>query len=202
MISDNLPKLLISTRNEHKLREIRAIMKDTDLKMVGLDAFQDAPEVEEDRDTLEGNASKKAEELFHFTGLPTMSDDTGLEVDALGGAPGVRSARFAGEDANAADNRALLLDQLEDSDNRRARFRTVVALTTTEGTHLFEGICEGVITREERGDGGFGYDCIFQPDGYDRTFAELPADIKNSISHRGRALARFAEWMTQNSLPA
>jgi len=102
---------------------------------------------------------------------------------------------------NKSLNRALLLDQLEDSDNRRARFRTIVALTTSEGTRLFEGTCEGVITREERGDSGFGYDCIFQPDGYDQTFAELPSDIKNAISHRGRALAQFAEWMTHNSLP-
>ena len=177
MTSENPSKLLISTQNPHKLREIRAIMNKSDLELVSLDAIHDAPEVVEDRDTLDGNASKKAEELFQFAGLPTMSDDTGLEVDALGGAPGVRSARFAGENATAAVNRALLLDQLEDSDNRRARFRTVVALTTSEGTRLFEGTCEGVITREERGDSGFGYDCIFQPDGYDQTFAELPSDI-------------------------
>ena len=201
MTSENPSKLLISTQNPHKHREIRAIMNKSDLELVSLDAIHDAPEVVEDRDTLDGNASKKAEELFQFAGLPTMSDDTGLEVDALGGAPGVRSARFAGENATAAVNRALLLDQLEDSDNRRARFRTIVALTTSEGTRLFEGTCEGVITREERGDSGFGYDCIFQPDGYDQTFAELPSDIKNAISHRGRALAQFAEWMTHNSLP-
>ena len=108
----DLYKLLISTQNPHKLREIRAIMNKSDLELVSLDAIHDAPEVVEDRDTLDGNASKKAEELFQFAGLPTMSDDTGLEVDALGGAPGVRSARFAGENATAAVNRALLLVQV------------------------------------------------------------------------------------------
>ena len=189
------PKLLVSTRNPHKLREIMAILAGADIELVSLDAFPDAPEIEEDRDTLEGNAAKKAEELHQLTGLPTMSDDTGLEVDALGGAPGVRSARFAGEDADAVANRMLLLKQLEGADDRRARFRTVIALATNEGTCFFEGVCEGTIIREERGHGGFGYDPIFLPEGHAETFAEMSSDIKNAISHRGRALAAFASAM-------
>lgn len=186
------PKLLVSTRNPHKLREIMAILDGSGVELVSLAAFPDAPDVIEDRDTLEGNAAKKAEELHAFTGLPTMSDDTGLEVDALGGAPGVRSARYAGEDADAVANRALLLRQMEAADDRRARFRTVIALTTTEGTRFFEGVCEGTIIGEERGHGGFGYDPVFLPDGHDETFAEMASNTKNAISHRGRALAAFA----------
>ncbi|MDE2995141.1 MAG: RdgB/HAM1 family non-canonical purine NTP pyrophosphatase [Bacteroidota bacterium] len=185
-------KLLVSTRNQHKLREITAILAGTGVELVSLDAFPDAPEVIEDRDTLAGNAAKKSEELHALTGIPTMADDTGLEVDALNGAPGVLSARYAGEDATPADNRRLMLDRMEDADNRRARFRTVIAMTTDEGTRLFEGTCEGVITREERGQGGFGYDPIFLPDGHTETFAEMDAGTKNTISHRGRALQAFA----------
>lgn len=186
-------KLLVSTRNAHKLREITAIMQPLGVDLVSLNTFPDAPEVDEDRPTLEGNAAKKAEELYAFTGLPTIADDTGLEVPALNGAPGVRSARFAGEDADDAANRTLLLERLREADDRRARFRTVIALTTSEGTRLFEGICEGTIIQRERGDGGFGYDPIFQPDGQELTFAEMPATSKNQISHRGRALQAFAD---------
>lgn len=185
-------KLLVSTRNQHKLREITAILAGTGVELVSLDGFPDAPEVIEDRDTLEGNAAKKSEELHALTGIPTMADDTGLEVDALNGAPGVLSARYAGEDASPADNRRLMLERMEDADDRRARFRTVIAMTTDEGTRLFEGACEGVITREERGQGGFGYDPIFLPDGHTETFAEMDAGTKNAISHRGRALQAFA----------
>jgi len=187
------PKLLVSTRNTHKLREITAIMQPLGVDLVSLDAFPDAPDVVEDRETLEGNAAKKAVELHALTGLPTIADDTGLEVHALDGAPGVRSARFAGEDADDTANRTLLLKRLEGADDRRARFRTVIALATNEGTWLFEGICAGIIIDHERGDGGFGYDPIFQPDGETLTFAEMPSEAKNQISHRGRALQAFSE---------
>lgn len=191
-------KLLVSTRNRHKLREITAIMEPLGVDLVSLDAFPDAPEVDEDQDTLEGNAAKKAQELFDYSGLPTIADDTGLEVAALGGAPGVRSARFAGEDADDAANRALLLRQLRNADDRRAHFRTVIALATDVGTWFFEGVCRGVITHEERGDGGFGYDPIFLPNGHDDTFAEMSDETKNSISHRSRALAELAEGLERN----
>lgn len=201
------PKLLVSTRNAHKLREITAIMQPLGVELVSLDAFPDAPEVIEDRATLEGNAAKKAEELHAFTGLPAIADDTGLEVSALDGAPGVRSARFAGDDADDQANRSLLLERLRAADDRRARFRTVIALTTHEGTRLFEGICAGEIIHEERGDGGFGYDPIFQPEGESHTFAEMPSDAKNRISHRGRALQAFADafdasWLQEPAGPA
>ena len=186
------PKLLISTRNPHKLREITAIMESTGVELVSLAAFPDAPEVDEDRETLEGNAIKKACQLQAFSGLPTVADDTGLEVEALGGAPGVRSARFAGEDADDAANRALLLDRLQDADDRRARFRTVIALCTATGIHTFEGLCPGTIIREERGEKGFGYDPLFQPEGHDSTFAQMTDEQKNAISHRGRALQALA----------
>ena len=194
------PKLLVSTRNPHKLREITAIMEFTGVELVSLAAFPDAPEVDEDRETLEGNAIKKACELQAFTGLPTLADDTGLEVMALDGAPGVRSARFAGEDADDAANRALLLERLEDADDRRARFRTVIALCTAAGTHTFEGTCPGTIIREERGEKGFGYDPIFQPEGHGITFAQMSDNEKNAISHRGRALKAFARSFTPSML--
>ena len=187
----NPSDLLISTRNSHKLREIHAIMADLDLNLLDLGQFPDAPEVEEDRDRLEGNAMKKAEVLFSFTGLPTMADDTGLEVAALGGAPGVHSARFAGPMADSAGNRSLLLKRLQGVDDRRAQFKTVIAFATESGTWLFEGVCRGTITHEEKGDGGFGYDSIFRPQGYEQTFAELAEEEKNRISHRGRALEKF-----------
>jgi XTP/dITP diphosphohydrolase len=183
--------LLISTRNSHKLREIHAIMADLNLNLIDLGQFPDAPEVEEDQDHLEGNAMKKAEVLFSFTELPTMADDTGLEVAALGGAPGVHSARFAGPMADSAANRALLLKRLHGVDDRRAQFKTVIAFATESGTRVFEGVCGGTITREEKGEGGFGYDSIFKPQGYEQTFAELAEEEKNRISHRGRALEKF-----------
>jgi len=186
-------KLLVSTRNAHKLREITAIMQPLGVELVSLNAFPDAPEVDEDRDTLEGNAIKKAEDLHAHTGLPSIADDTGLEVSTLAGAPGVRSARYAGKNADDAANRSLLLKRLRDADDRRARFRTVIALATSEGTRLFEGICDGIIIHDERGDGGFGYDPIFQPEGQSLTFAQMPSDAKNRISHRGRALQAFAD---------
>ncbi len=153
--------------------------------------FPDAPDVEETEDTLEGNAMLKATAIFEHTGLPSLADDTGLEVDVLDGRPGVFSARFAGEQASDADNRALLLNLLAGEENRTARFKTVVAIHDTDGITYFEGVCEGHITRQERGMGGFGYDPIFVPEDSDCTFAELDAKEKNRISHRGRAMAAY-----------
>jgi len=199
MASAEPAKLLVSTRNDHKLREIHAIMVNMDLNLISLAEFPDSPEVIEDLSTLEGNAAKKAKVLHAFASLPTMADDTGLEVLALDGAPGVHSARYAGEDADDSSNRALLLknmEHLEHPGDRRAQFRTVIALTLDSGTYLFEGACKGRITLEERGEGGFGYDSIFEPQGLDKTFAELSSEEKNQISHRGRALERFAAYMS------
>jgi XTP/dITP diphosphohydrolase len=187
-------RLLVSTRNPGKLAEIKAIF---DLPVLVLSSALDVPglpEVEEDGDTLEANAVKKAEVLARRTEQWTLADDTGLEVDALGGAPGVRSARYAGEDGNAVLNCIKLLSDLADTEDRRARFRTVIALADPSGDcRCVEGSCPGVITREARGDGGFGYDPLFQPDGFGVTFAEMDAGEKNRISHRARALVAAKE---------
>ncbi len=188
--------LVISTRNPNKVREIQAILTDIPVKLITLADFPDAPEVIEDKETLDENASKKAQVLFAHTGIATMADDTGLEVMALHGAPGVHSARYAGTNPTQADNRAHLIEQLKGIDHRRAQFRTSIAFTTASGTYLFEGICKGRILSKERGDGGFGYDSLFVPDGFEDSFAEMNAEDKNAISHRGRALKRFASYLT------
>jgi XTP/dITP diphosphohydrolase len=184
-------KLLIATRNRHKLDEIRAILNMPGLDLVSCVDYPQVPEVVEDGDTLEQNAIKKAQELAAATGLWTLADDTGLEVDALSGAPGVISARYAGEPSDAAANISRLLSELESVDERRARFRTVIALSSPSGeTRTVDGVCEGTITKKPRGDHGFGYDPVFLPEESDETFAELTADAKNRISHRARALAQ------------
>lgn len=184
-------QLLFATTNAGKARELRAYLSDLPVEVRTLADLTNAPEVEEDRPSLQGNARKKAETLYRHTGIPTVADDTGLEVDALGGAPGVRSARFAGNDVTEADNRAKLLREMEQKTNRNARFRTVLAFTVNGETRFFEGVCNGTITKAERGDGGFGYDSLFKPEGETRTFAELTKEEKNSISHRGHALQKF-----------
>jgi XTP/dITP diphosphohydrolase len=189
-------KLIIATGNLHKLKEIREIFSMPRLELVGLEGVPGAPEVEEDRDTFEGNAIKKAATLAAFSGVWTMADDSGLEVDALGGAPGVYSARYAGEPADYTANNVKLLRELSGVTNRSARFRCVIALCTPAGeVRTVEGRCEGCIATAECGAGGFGYDPLFIPAGHDTTFAEMTAEAKNAISHRGRALALAAtEW--------
>lgn len=186
-------QLIIATGNKHKLEEIRAILSLPGLELVGLDAVPGAPDVEEDRDTFEGNAIKKAATLAQFTGKWALADDSGLEVDALGGAPGVFSARYAGKSADYAANNVRLFRELTGVINRTARFRCVMALCSPEGqTHTVEGRCEGCIAGAEKGAGGFGYDPLFLPEGHDTTFAEMAPEAKNAISHRGRALAKAA----------
>ena len=188
-------QIVLATRNPGKVAELRALLADLPVELVSAADVEGAPEVEEDAPSLEGNARKKAEALHRHTGLPALADDTGLEVDALGGAPGVHSARFAGPDAADAANRAKLLNDLSGAANRSARFRTVLAFAEGDEMQFFEGVCEGTITEVERGVGGFGYDALFQPDGKTRTFAEMPAEAKNQISHRGRALQQFATFL-------
>lgn len=187
--------LLLATRNPGKIDEIRLALDGLDVTVhTGID-MSELPDVEETEDTLEGNARLKAETLYRLTGMPTLSDDTGLEVKALGGDPGVRSARFAGEPSDPVLNRALLMEKMRDQGDRSARFRTVMAFTDETGTHLFDGICEGVITTAERGSGGFGYDALFEPVRLAKTFAELDAGTKNRISHRGKALRKFVRFL-------
>lgn len=181
--------LVLATGNPGKVAELRDLLADLPLTLIPASDLDDPLKVTEDADTLAGNARKKARAFHEQTGQPTLADDTGLEVAALDGGPGVHTARFAGPDATPDDNKRRLLDLMEKVEDRRARFRTVVALIDHEGTaRTFEGVCNGTITTTPRGDGGFGYDPLFQPDGYDQTFAEMPPDLKNQISHRRKAL--------------
>ena len=193
-------RIVFATNNEHKLSEIRSILGDAievlSLKDIGCD--EDIPETGL---TLDENALQKAQYVHDNYHVDCFADDTGLEVDALGGAPGVFSARYANmenpnvESHDAEANMSRLLRELGDNDNRRARFRTVIALIQQEQVYRFEGIVNGEIIRERRGGEGFGYDPIFQPDGYDQTFAELGLDIKNQISHRARATAKLCKHL-------
>lgn len=189
-------RLVLATRNPGKVDEIRALLSGLPLKLIPSDALDEPLDVEEDAPTLRGNAEKKARAYHNATGLPALADDTGLEVDALDGAPGVHTARFAGPDATPDDNMHRLLDALNGVGDRSARFRTVVCLVDTDGTaYSFDGTCEGTITREPRGEGGFGYDPIFLPNGHEQTFAEMNADRKNAISHRKNALEHASEYL-------
>ena len=188
-------RLVLATRNPGKVAELRARLAGLDVDLVSA-ADLDAPEVEEDADTLRGNAERKARALFAHAGRPALADDTGLEVDALDGRPGVWSARYAGPDATDEDNRRHLLTELAGAPRRTARFRTVLAYADAAGVQFFDGVCEGLITTEEEGAGGFGYDPVFRPAAGDgRTFAQMSAEEKNRISHRGRALDAFASWL-------
>jgi len=189
--------LLIATRNAHKTREIGQMLG-SGWRVSDLLSFPHSPVMEETGATFEENAMLKALGISQvFTGL-VLADDSGLEVDALGGAPGVRSARFAGGNANDAENRRALIQLLKNlrGDELKARFRCVMVLAT-QGELLgsFEGTVEGKVIPEERGFGGFGYDSLFIPNGYSETFAELQPEIKNSLSHRGRALAKVLEFL-------
>lgn len=189
-------KLVIATRNAHKLEEIQAIFDFQDLEVQSAFDFPEIPDVVEDGDTLEANAEKKAVEIARVTGCWSMADDSGLEVVALNGAPGVYSARYAGEECSYADNNKKLLQELADKDDRSACFRTVVALSDPEGNvRTVAGKCPGQIIEGLRGTNGFGYDPLFIPDGYSETFAELDSSVKNNISHRARALRKaHAAW--------
>lgn len=183
--------LLIASGNRNKIKELEQLLRPLEIRLVSTLDYPEMEEVVEDQETLEGNALKKAREWHARTGLAALADDTGLEVEALGGAPGVHSARYAGPDAGDSDNVAKLLKAMEGESNRSARFRTVVALVGEEGEHqLFEGVCEGDILSAPTGDHGFGYDPVFRSSGYSRSFAELTGEEKNRISHRGLAMKR------------
>jgi XTP/dITP diphosphohydrolase len=191
-------ELVCASANPDKVAEISEILAACGVTLIPRP--DSVPEVIEDADTLEGNARLKAVAICHATGLPAVADDTGLEIDALGGAPGVRSARFAGEDASYEDNVARVLRELEscgaaEPGERNARFRTVVLVRWPDGRELVvAGVCEGVITPERRGEAGFGYDPVFAPlDAGGRTFAQLTPDEKHAMSHRGRALRALAD---------
>lgn len=190
-----MEKLVFATNNRHKLEEVSAMTGGT-VKIVSLAEIGCHDDIPETADTFQGNALQKAAYVYEHFGLPCFADDSGLEVDCLGGIPGVLSARYAGEHGNSEANIAKLLDAMKGSENRKADFKTVVALILPDGkTEFFEGRVDGVITMEKRGEGGFGYDPIFIPDGYDKTFAELGENIKNKISHRAKAIAALCEYL-------
>ena len=186
--------IVFATNNRHKLEEVQAVLGEgfrlTTPRELGI--TEDIPE---EQDTLEGNASQKARYLYERTGKNCFADDTGLEVAALGGAPGVRSARYAGPGHDSQKNMELLLNNMTGKTDRRARFRTVISLILDGEEHLFEGTVEGTILDAPCGEAGFGYDPVFVPEGYDTTFAEMSAEAKNAISHRGRAVARLAAFL-------
>ena len=194
-----MKKLVFATNNEHKLSEVRAILKDTYqvLSLKDINCFEDIPET---ADNLEDNARQKAHYIYEHYDVNCFADDSGLEVEALDGAPGVYSARFAalegtGEPHDSKANTNRLLRELKEKNNRKAQFRTIVCLIQDGQEHLFEGIVKGTINTEERGSAGFGYDPVFMPIGYDKTFAELGEDVKNSISHRARAIKKLVEYL-------
>ena len=194
-------KLVLATRNQDKVREIGKILKIEDgIELLSLHNYPDAPDVVEDGKTYEENAIKKASELAEYTGHLTIADDSGLEVDALGGAPGVHSARYAGENASDRDRIVKLLSALQNvpDDRRLGRFICAVAIADPLAQVLVvRGVCEGRIIRMPRGTKGFGYDPVFVPVGYDKTFAELGDEIKNQISHRAKALDEATKLLSE-----
>jgi XTP/dITP diphosphohydrolase len=197
-----MTKLLIGTGNIGKLREIKTILGDLPYEIVSLADFNDLETPEETGATYNTNAMLKADSYARQTGLLTLADDSGLEVEALNWGPGVLSARYAGDDASDADRRSLLLSEFAKtgSQNRTARFVCFVAIAFPDRPSIIsltEGVCTGRVIDVARGAGGFGYDPLFVPDGYDLTFAELPDNVKNRISHRGRALAEAREFLIE-----
>jgi XTP/dITP diphosphohydrolase len=189
-----MPDLLFATNNQHKLREIREIMGN-DFRVLSLKDTNLDVEIPETQETIEGNALQKARFIYAQTGRDCFADDTGLEIDALDGRPGVYSARYAGEGCSFDDNIDKILKELEGAGTRNACFRSVICLIINGDDFLFEGRVDGSITPSRKGDSGFGYDPVFLPDGYQQTFAEMPAYLKNGISHRGRAIDKMMKWL-------
>jgi XTP/dITP diphosphohydrolase len=189
-----MKKLVFVTNNAHKIKEISEIIGN-EFRIISLAEIGCFDEIPEDAETLEGNASFKARFVYNKYGRDCFADDTGLEIDALEGRPGVRSARYAGEDCNPENNIRKVLAELEGKTNRRARFRTVIALIRNGIEEQFEGSVEGVILYEKRGKEGFGYDPVFLPDGYDLSFAEMPLEEKNKISHRALATRKLTDHL-------
>ena len=189
-------KLVFATNNRHKLQEVSAMLGDR-FELLSLADIGCTADIPETSDTFSGNALQKARYVKEHFGMDCFADDTGLEVRALNGAPGVHSARYAGDHDSEA-NITRLLGELQGKDDRTARFRTVIALLTEGREYLFEGIVNGHISEERKGQGGFGYDPVFVPDGYTDSFAVLGEDIKNTISHRARAVGKLVEFLNSN----
>lgn len=187
-------ELIFATNNRHKLEEVQLILGDS-YRLLTPQDYGITEDIPEEQPTLEGNALQKARYIYEKTGTDCFADDTGLEVETLGGAPGVYSARYAGESKDNNANMDLLLENLRDKPNRKARFRTAIALIIDGKEHLFEGIVNGTILETKSGTQGFGYDPLFQPEGFTETFAQMDMEIKNEISHRGRAVCKLAEFL-------
>ena len=187
-------KLVVATNNAHKLEEISAILGN-EMELLSLKDIHCNADIPETADTLEGNARQKAMYIHENYGMDCFADDTGLELEALNGAPGVFSARYAGDGHDSEANMQKLLKELEGKENRKAQFRTAICLIMEGKEYLFEGIVKGHIIEEKRGGAGFGYDPIFVPEGYNQTFAELGNDVKNTISHRARAVEKLCTFL-------
>ena len=189
-------KLVFATNNQHKIQEIKQLLDDS-IELLCLNDINCTDDIPENRETLEGNASEKSFYIFNKYGINCFADDTGLEIEALNGEPGVYSARFAGEERSSENNMNLVLERLDKIKNRKARFRTVISLVIDGHETQFEGVVDGHILEEKHGQTGFGYDPIFQPIESDYSFAELSMDEKNKISHRGRAVQKLIKYLTQ-----
>lgn len=191
--------LCLATRNTHKLEEIRAKLGNR-FRLISLDDVGCTEELPETTDTIPGNSLQKAQFVFEHYNVACVADDSGLEIDALGGAPGVHSAYYAGPQRSHEDNIQKVLGELRKTSNRSAQFRTVLTLVTANGMQVFEGILRGNILHEPRGKNGFGYDPIFQPEGTDLSLAQLSLEEKNKISHRARAIEKLVSYFQTNSL--
>lgn len=189
-------KIIFATHNNHKLHEIRSLLN-SDIKICSLADLGFYDDVPETQATLDGNAQEKAQFVYKKFAEACFADDTGLEIEALNNAPGVYSARYAGEEKDAKKNMQKVLHEMQNIDNRKARFRCVIALILDGETHMFEGVVNGEILREPIGTDGFGYDPIFRPNGYDISFAQMPLDEKNRISHRGLAVKKLVEFLNK-----
>ena len=189
-----MKKIVFATNNAHKLQEVSEILEDK-IQIMNLKDIHCEEEIPETSDTIEGNAYQKANYIYEHYHVDCFADDTGLEVEALNGAPGVYSARYAGPQHNSKDNIRKLLSDMQDIENRNAQFRTAIVLILDGKMHLFEGTIKGTIIRSERGSGGFGYDSVFVPDGFEKTFAELGEEIKNKISHRAIATKKLVKFL-------
>lgn len=187
-------KIVFASNNQNKILEIQSMLPES-IQILSLESIGCLEEIPETSETIEGNAILKANYVTQNYGFDCFADDTGLEVDALNGEPGVYSARYAGEERNADNNMNKLLDELADETNRSAQFKTVIALNLKGKQYLFEGVASGEIIKEKIGNGGFGYDPIFKPTNYDETFAQLSLELKNEISHRGKATKALLEFL-------
>ena len=192
-------KLVFATNNNHKLKELQAILGDR-YELLSLKDINCNEDIPEERPTLEGNASQKAFYVYKKYGYSCFADDTGLEIESLGGEPGVFSARYAGPSKDSGENMKKVLEKLSKINNRKARFRTVISLVLNGEEHQFEGIVEGKILKKKRGNSGFGYDPIFLPYGYKNSFAEMSLEQKNKISHRGRAVEKLVQYLKKLEL--